>query len=326
MAFVIQNLLLLALPASGKSELRRYIDHLPTNVRSTELHLGEPVHLDDYPYVHLMRRVSEEMTALGEQPLFFAAPQESFLDHADWGTLIELVSEDWAALTTRPPCVDHPGEWLLDRLDRARARTGASAGYAELDTDLQRALADTINDDAAALVEELSAGRPLDLDGRTVVIEFARGGPEGAEAPLPAPFGYQHSLSLLPAGLTRRAAALYVWVTPEESRKRNRERAKPGPEGDASILHHGVPESVMRNDYGTDDMAWLLRTARRPGTISVAGAGGTADVPAVVFDNRDDLTSYLRGEPDTWPADAVSSLRERLGAAMDRLWMEITGE
>jgi hypothetical protein len=82
----------------------------------------------------------------------------------------------------------------------------------------------------------------------------------------------------------------------------------------------------MRGDYGTDDMAWLLRHARRPGTISIPAGGRVFDLPAVVFDNRDDLTSYLRGEVDSWPEDATATLRQRLGEAMDRLWQEISLE
>ena len=76
--------------------------------------------------------------------------------------------------------------------------------------------------------------------------------------PIEPPHGYPYSLGQLSPEILDRASILYVWVTPEESRRRNNERARPGRDGDASILHHGVPEAVMLGDYGTDDLPWLM--------------------------------------------------------------------
>jgi hypothetical protein len=109
------------------------------------------------------------------------------------------------------------------------------------------------------------------------------------------------------------AHILYVWVDPAESRRRNRERARP--DGDASILHHGVPEAVMRNEYGTDDIEWLESQARIPGTIPAAGR----DLPFARFDNRSDRTSFLREDPDSWPAESVSTLHRDLAAALSTI-------
>ena len=115
------------------------------------------------------------------------------------------------------------------------------------------------------------------------------------------------------------ASILYVWVTPEESRRRNRERAIPGRAGDASILHHGVPEAVMRGDYGMDDIAHLADVSPVPGTIAVPGAEGPHLLPFARFDNRDDHTSFLRSDPADWPEESLTVLRERLGAALGAL-------
>jgi len=52
MAEVFDTLLLLALPASGKSEVRTYL----TARDPARFHMGPTVQLDDYPYVHLQIR------------------------------------------------------------------------------------------------------------------------------------------------------------------------------------------------------------------------------------------------------------------------------
>ena len=61
----IDTILLTALPASGKSEVRRYLAELDPEAVREGFHMGETVQLDDYPYVHMMRRISEELIQLG---------------------------------------------------------------------------------------------------------------------------------------------------------------------------------------------------------------------------------------------------------------------
>jgi len=308
----IDVLLLLALPASGKSELRRYIEHL--GPRREELHLGPTIQLDDYPYVHLMRRISEEQRHLDCSPAFFASEDTPFIDSRDWLTLIHLVNEDFAGLGV---VTEHPADagHLLDRLEAARRRSGAPVPIAGKERD---ALEDAIAADAA----ELASGLPTPSSDRvaasTIVIEFARGGPEGATPPLPFPLGYEHSLAALSPAILRRASLLYVWVTPEESRRRNRERAVPGREGAASILHHGVPEIVMRQDYGVDDIDYLAASSP-VGTIAIPVDDAVHLLPLARFDNRKDHTSFLRGDPAGWPPEAVALLHAELALALDGL-------
>ncbi|MDK1010510.1 MAG: hypothetical protein QGM48_05455 [Actinomycetota bacterium] len=123
--------------------------------------------------------------------------------------------------------------------------------------------------------------------------------------------GYGFSLRHLSPGILRRAAALYVWVTPEESRRRNLDRAIPGIEGDASILHHGVPETVMRRDYGVDDFLWLMERGGGH-AVEVDTEDGMFAIPAAVFDNRTDDTSFLRADPSEWDPDLVAELHTAL--------------
>ena len=63
MSETLETVLLLALPASGKSEVRRYLNHLTPEQRSGDFHLGPTVQLDDFPYVHMMRRIDDELLA-----------------------------------------------------------------------------------------------------------------------------------------------------------------------------------------------------------------------------------------------------------------------
>jgi hypothetical protein len=302
----IEVLLLLALPAAGKSEIRAYLEHLdPSSL--ADLGLGPQAHLDDYPYVHSMRVVSRELRSRGRDPVFFADDSSPFLDGRDWLTLTALLDEDRASLAGE--AVEGT---LLDRLDRARETAGAGAVFASMPAALRAVLVESLGTEAPA-------PPPKAPPGSTIVAEFARGGPEGASLPLPHPLGYRASLGALSPEFLQRAAILYVWVTPEESRRRNRERARPGPEGDASILHHGVPEEVMLHDYGVDDLMWMLDRSPAPGTVAVDADGGRIDVPAAVFDNREDRTSFLRSPPPEWPAGRVAELHRSLEAAFTAL-------
>ncbi len=316
----IPTLLLLALPASGKSELRRYLLSVPPGRAAQDFGLGRSVQLDDYPYVHLMRRISEELRALGEEPTFFASDATPFTNPLDWGTLIHLVNEDYSALELGiDPQPSSAARWLLQRIDRARQRVGLPPTLENVSESGRDALASQIEDDAATLWSDLHNVIVQGHEGATVVIEFARGGPEGTTPPIAGAHGYAYALSQLSPEILETASILYVWVTPEESRRRNDERARPGRDGDASILHHGVPETVMRKDYGIDDMMWLIETSDRPGTVRVEVDEMDHYLPVAVFDNRADKTSFLRADPHEWSAAAVANLHSELIRAFDGL-------
>lgn len=320
MPSAIPTLLLLALPASGKSEIRRYLGTLPPGRATDDFGLGRSVQLDDYPYVHLMRRIAAELRHLYERPVFFASDETPFLDAREWGTLIHLVNEDYADLGLSPELEpDSAAEWLLHRMDQARRLVGLPPVLAEVDEGEREILKLHIEEDARSLWRDRRAVMEEKRRGATVLIEFARGGTEGAALPLDAPHGYQYSLSQLSPKILERATILYVWVTPEESRRRNIERAHPGIEGDASILHHGVPETVMRQDYGIDDMMWLIEQSDRPGTVRIEAHTTTYHMPVAVFDNRVDHTSFLRDDPDDWPPEAVTALHRELREAFSTL-------
>jgi hypothetical protein len=311
-------LLLLALPASGKSEVRRYLAHLTPEQCRDEFHLGATVQLDDYPYVHLMRRMSQELRRHGHDGVFFDSDELPMKEPRDWGTLVELLNEDFDDLLARrraAPAAAAP--WLLGRFDAARRRVGADPALGRLPAALRRELEAALEKEAAALLRDKNAGIPESLEGRTVVIEAARGGPDGSSMPLPAPLGYRYSLAAFSDAILARASVLYVWVTPEESRRKNHERTDPNDPG--SILHHGVPMAVMLGDYGCDDMEWLIRQSDRPDTVRVETRGRTFYLPVARFDNRVDKTTFVRADRAKWKPEDVRALHSGLAEALGRL-------
>lgn len=318
MSRLIDVLLLFALPASGKSEVRRYLASLSPEQCRDELHLGPTAQLDDYPYVHLMRRVSQELRKRGADGVFFDSDDLPMKEPRDWGTLIELLNEDFDDLThRRRPAAPAAAEWLLARFDRARTKVGAAAALGALPAGQRRELAAAIEKDAAELLRDKNAGVPESLAGRTIVMEAARGGPDGATLPLPAPLGYRYSLATLSDEILSRASILYVWVTPEESRRKNRERTDPNDPG--SILHHGVPDAVMYGDYGCDDMEWLIQHSDRPDAVRVETRGKTFHLPVARFDNRVDKTTFVRADRAAWKPADVAALHLGLAGALEKL-------
>ena len=87
MSRTLDTVLLLALPASGKSEVRRYLAHLADDRCREDFGIGPTVQLDDYPYVHMMRRVSQELRKRGHDGIFFDSDDQPMKEQRDWGTL-----------------------------------------------------------------------------------------------------------------------------------------------------------------------------------------------------------------------------------------------
>jgi hypothetical protein len=323
MAEVFDTLLLLALPGSGKSEVRHYLSS-----RSPEVfHMGPTVQLDDYPYVHLQLCVDEALVAL-DQPRAYHAPETHgrngpFYDPLELCALVEILNEDYHELRegriTRP---DHAGRALLDKLDAASVRAGTNAKLAGLTAEVRAAVAERVDAEARAHFDSWADHGAGDLTGKTIVIEFARGGPAGAPFPLPTGYGYLASLSQLSPEILERASVLYLWVTPEESQRKNKARHRP--DGDASILFHTTPASVMETEYGTCDMDWLAEQSSVPGTLTLERDGATYRVPFARFDNRVDLTSFLRDEPETWRQEDIAKVHGSLKVACDSLWKHQT--
>jgi len=311
--------LLLALPASGKSEVRRYLTNVPPESLRKDFHIGENLQLDDFPYVHLMRRIDDELSGLGKARMFFKAGDKPFINPNDWGTLIHILNEDYYDLMRKNVIsAESAGRLLMLRIDKAGEKAGISPRLAKLDAATSGAVAAALEKEARALLNEKHAAYPASFEGKTIVMEAARGGPDGSSMPLETPFGYQYSIGELAPEILERAVILYVWVTPEESRRKNAARTDPNDPG--SILHHGVPIDVMMNDYGCDDMGWLEQNSEVPGTITIVKGGKKYHLPVGRFDNRVDKTSFLREDKKLWAKDKVEEVHNGLKAATDKLF------
>lgn len=323
---ILDTVLLLALPASGKSEVRRYLASLAPERSRAEMHLGATLQLDDYPYVHLMHVIDDALIALGESPVFYHGPTRPFRDPLEWGTLIELLNEDYARLLARQTLeASSAAELLFERLDGARAKVGLLPALERVPHRVWKAAARAVEGEARRELDLLNATTAADRAGKTIVIEAARGGAHGAAFPLVPPRGYAYSIGQFSEAILSHASILYVQVSPEESRRKNIERGKPDAQG--SILNHSVPMEVMLGEYGTDDMAWLVAQSDRPNTVRIDKIVEHADgfrlrafhLPVAVFDNRADLTTFVRDDPARWGVDDVSRLDEGLRHALSIL-------
>ncbi|GLH68992.1 hypothetical protein GETHPA_05250 [Geothrix rubra] len=326
MSQLLDTILLFSLPASGKSEVRRYLASLTPDQCRNDFHMGPTLQLDDYPYVHLMHRIDDELKANGLDYAYYHGPNRPFRDNWTWAVLIELLNEDYADLMAgRQVVVPSAAQHLMDRLDAAHAKVGLAQPMGELPHRLRLKVAAALEAECRAELDALNRQNAQDKAGKTLVIEAARGGANGSAFPLTPPHGYETAFQTLAPAILERAAVLYVWVDPAESRRKNIERGRP--DGQGSILHHSVPMEVMLGQYGCDDMAWLLEQSDRPGTIRVERIVPEGDryaakvyhLPVARFDNRRDLTTFVREERSLWKVEDVKAIHGGLKAAFDQL-------
>jgi hypothetical protein len=138
-------------------------------------------------------------------------------------------------------------------------------------------------------VEKFERDQP---EPHTVVLEFSRGAEQG---------GYRAAYRHLSRGILQRAACLYVRVSYEESRRKNRKRFNP--QRPDSLLEHGLSDEKLERLYHDDD--WGAFAAGDPDFLEPQGVR----VPYAVLENEDDVTT--RGG---------EALYARLELALERLW------
>jgi len=323
---ILDTVLLFSLPASGKSEVRTYMASLTAEQCVRDMAMGATLQLDDYPYVHFMHRIDDELHRHGHPYLYYDGPNRPFQDAWTWATLVNLLNEDYDDLQHgRQHEVSSAAQLLFDRLDAAREKSQMHAVMGDIPYRIRLKAGQALEAECRKDLDARNRQAALGTEGRTIIIEAARGGPNGSAFPITPPHGYASAFQQLDPQILERATVLYIWVDPAESRRKNIERGLP--DGQGSILHHSVPMEVMLGHYGTDDMAWLIEQSDKPDTIKVErvvqAAGGYANkvyyLPAARFDNRQDKTTFIRGARAEWRPAEIKAIHDELSRALKTL-------
>jgi hypothetical protein len=107
----------------------------------------------------------------------------------------------------------------------------------------------------------------------TALLEFSRGSEHG---------GYRTACDHLSDEILKKAAIVYVDVSYEESKRKNRRRFNP--DKPDSILEHGLPDEKLERLYKEVD--WQEFSAADPHFVTIKGF----KVPYVIFQNEPEIT------------------------------------
>ena len=334
---VLPILMFCALPASGKSETRRYLKSL-TSEDTKKFHLGETsTQVDDFPYVDGMKKIDAAAVKVLGHTIFFNTTDFNLFSDYDWGTLIYLINDDYFDILECNPKIPSrfekdPVEWLFNRYDVASVKTGhLPARFYDLRQKVGEETFAEFKKECYPLCNTLLhdkyANIPTSLEGKTIVFEFARGGTKGTSTtePLKPPFGYEYSLSLFDKKILMNAAILYIWVTPEQSKQKAFQREKEGKEGKSQTvstqlsLNHGIAETVLDKEYGMDDFDYLLSKSPEKNYLPIMKDDVEYKVKAGRLDNRKDLTSDFRKPEKEWTKEQCDNMFNALKNAFDSL-------
>jgi hypothetical protein len=189
---------------------------------------------------------------------------------------------------------DFPMLWTWFEEDRILARMGHPRLHTDADEHfahryLWNLLIERLSLDYAKLLRDQPG---YHQENGTVIVEFSRGKEHG---------GFGQAFQHVAPEMLRRGAILYIDVSWEESRRKNRSRANP--DRPHSILQHSLSDEKLTHLYRDSD--WSEFSAGDPERITIQDI----PVPYAIFSNEDDVTTE-RG-----PA-----LGQRLTDTLAHLW------
>ena len=177
---------------------------------------------------------------------------------------------------------------LLERMGKPRLHTDSDCYF------LYQYQWDLLIERICLDYQKLLRDKPEFHQTHTALVEFSRGSEHG---------GYKSAFQHINSEVAERMSVLYLDVSWEESLRKNRKRFNP--DKPDSILEHGLADAKLERLYREVD--WQDVSASDAHRLSIAGK----NVPYVVFDNHDDVTTP-RGE----------ALGARLEECLTRLWRD----
>ena len=332
---VLPILMFCALPASGKSESRRFFKSL-TKEEMAQFHLGDSTtQVDDYPYVDALEKIDVFCKETLGTTIFKDPNTRLFLYGYEWGTLTYLINDDYLDIKKLDNKIpkeyeEDPVKWLFKRYDDASEKTGKiPRRFEELEKKTEKEKFEEFKKKCFDLCNNLLHDKynniPNSLEGKTIILEFSRGSAKDSKFQLEPPNGYEYTLSLFDDDILNNANILYIWVTPEQSFNKNKQRELEGLQGKSQTvstqlsLNHGVPDSVMINEYGTDDFEYLINLSSNGKYIPIKKNGKEFKVKAGRLDNRNDLTSDFRKPQKDWTKEQIGKMTEAMKKAFDAL-------
>lgn len=94
--------ILIGRPAAGKSEVIDYLEHMDSGERRRSMHLGEPLVIDDFPFVWQIFEDDDIRAQMG-RPRQNTTPEHYFSDDYVWNFLIGKINVEYRKALARNP-------------------------------------------------------------------------------------------------------------------------------------------------------------------------------------------------------------------------------
>jgi hypothetical protein len=133
---IFDILILIARPASGKSEIIHFLKHLPREERARRFHIGALEEIDDFPMLWTWFEEDDILERLGH-PRLHSTPDYYFKNPVLWHVLIERISLEYAKRWRDRPDL-HETHTVLVEFSRGAPSGGYREAFQHLSEDMLR--------------------------------------------------------------------------------------------------------------------------------------------------------------------------------------------